>query len=626
MGLSAPKARPSRPTANGCARVDSAALERFLDERFGKGLEERLFPGAVFVFVQDGRVVLAKGFGLANVATGLRADPERTRFFGGSISKLITATAVVQLADRGLLDLDTDVNRYLTTVQVDSAFAEPITLRHLLTHTGGLDRRDIGMATRSRSSVLSLENYVRRDLTPRVEPAGEAFRYSNLGIALAGLVVQEVSGQPFTQYVNESIFAPLGMHHSSVDIPSEDGELTPGYTPLPGRGGWRPARHIYSHNVPAIGLRTTAHDMARLILANLNGGALDGHRILSDTATAMMHAAQFTADPRLNGSGLGFRYGERMGLRVIGHRGLINEHASIVDLIPETNAGFFVACNASDCARMEPMIDDLLDEFLCGRAQAPVTGPLARSAIPARELAGTYRPKRQSQRSVEKARGLFDEIELWARGDTLVAAPNIGPRQPQLLVPVAADEYALVSGGSKMVLVPTPSGEYRLFFSGLGFPQEELVRLSYFETRSFFMRMTLASTAGLASALALLPVVLIARRKRGSPGGKGVGLAAAVGGSVLSLVMLAFLHGMQRVLGGAVESEFIFGVPPSVRALLWLPVAAIVIALPLPALAVGLWRKRLWTVPERVYYVLLLIGTAALLLLLHEWNFIGLRF
>lgn len=623
---SSPETATGRLASHACPRVDAAELERFVDDRFGKGLEQRLFPGAAFVFVQDGRVVLAKGFGVADVSTGRPVDPARTRFFGGSITKLITATAVMQLADRGLVDLDADINRYLTSVRIDSTFPEPITLRHLLTHTGGLDRRDIGMATRSLAQVLPLEEYVRRRLTPRVEPPGTAFRYSNFGIALAGLVVQDVTGQPFAEYVREAIFAPLGMRNSTVDVAIESSELIPGYTPLPDRAGWRAAPHIYMHNAPAIGLRTTAHDMARFILANLNGGTLDGRRILSDSASATMHASHFAADNRLGGSALGFRHARRMGVRVIGHRGLVNQHASIVDLIPDANAGYFVACSATDCARMEPVIDELLRDFLCGRMPEPVRGPLARPVVPARELAGTYRPMRQSRRSVEKARGLFDELEMWSSGDTLLVAPNTGSRPPQKLVPVAEDEYALVTGGSRLILIPDSSGRHRLYFAGPGFPHEEIVRLAYFETRSFFMRMTLASTAGLASAVVLLPVVLIGRRRSGSPGGRGVGLAAAAGGTLLSLILLTFLYGMQRVLGGAIESEFIFGVPTPVRALLCLPVLAIIAGLPLPALAVQLWRKRLWTWAERVYYTFLLIGSAALLALLHYWNFIGSRF
>jgi CubicO group peptidase (beta-lactamase class C family) len=122
--------------------VDSTALERFLDDRLGPKLREGLAPGAVFMLVQDGRVILSKGFGVANIATREPVIPERTMFFAGSISKLITATAVTQLADRGLVDLDADVNGYLTSFAIDARYEEPVTLRHLLTHTSILMFQD----------------------------------------------------------------------------------------------------------------------------------------------------------------------------------------------------------------------------------------------------------------------------------------------------------------------------------------------------------------------------------------------------------------------------------------------------------------------------------------------------
>ena len=623
----AASARPVAPAAdhprNGCPLVDPAALERFLDERLGAPIGEGLVPGAVFVAVQNGRQVLARGYGLGNVATGTPVSPTRTVFYAGSISKLITATAVVQLADRGLVDLDTDINRYLTKVQLDSVHYEPVTLRHLLTHTAGIDRRDIGMATRSRAGVMPLSEYLQSTPLPRVDPPGTAFRYSNRGIALAGLVVEEVSGQPFAAYVREHIFLPLGMTASTMDAHIPDADEAPGYTPLRGRAGWRERPPLWFHNAPAIGLRTTAADLGRFILAHLNGGVLDGQRILSDSATAMMWARQFSPDPRLAGSGLGFRYANRMGLRIVGHRGLVNDHASILDIVPGANAGYFVACNASDCARLEPMVDELLDRFFCGEEPGRDERPLTTPVRSASELAGTYRPKRHAVRNVERARALFDEFEMAASGDTLVVGLNIGQWRPQSFVPVASDEYAAVRGDARMLLIERPDGRRAVFFDGRGLPHEELVKLHPLETRAFFTHMSLWSAAGLASAVVLLPVMLIVRRRRGSPDARGAGRAAALAGVLASGVMLAFLLGMQRVLGGSIDSEFVFGVPPTVRLLLLLPVVGAVLSLPLPPLAVMLWRKRCWTVFERVYYSLMIVGLAGLFLLLDYWNLLG---
>jgi hypothetical protein len=381
---------------------------------------------------------------------------------------------------------------------------------------------------------------------------------------------------------------------------------------------------MYFHNAPAIGLRTTAHDMARFLLAHLNGGTLGGQRLLSDSAAAAMQQPQFTPDARLPGSGLGFRYATRMGLLAVGHRGLVNEHASIVDLIPAANAAYFVACNSADCARLEPLIDELLERFFCGRQPRPGIQTTFRSALTASELQGTYRPRRHAKRNVEKARGLFDEFELNARGETLIVALNVGPRRDHRLVPVGPDEFANVDTDGRMLLLPATAGRRAMFFDGRGLPQEELVRLRPYETRAFFRRMLLVGTAGLAAALAVLPIMLIVRRRRSSPGARGVGLAAALCGAVTCALLLVFLQGLQRVLGGAIDSEFVFGMPAGVRALLRLPVIAAVMALPLPALAVALWRRDLWTFAERLFYSLMVLGVAALLLLLRYWHLLSL--
>jgi hypothetical protein len=307
-------------------------------------------------------------------------------------------------------------------------------------------------------------------------------------------------------------------------------------------------------------------------------------------------------------------------MRVVGHRGLVNDHASIVDIIPGANAGYFVACNASDCARLEPTVDELLDRFFCGAPPARERRALATPVLTASALAGTYRPKRHASRNVEKGRAMFDEYELEARGDTLVVGLNIGPWRPQSFVPVGSDEFASVKGDARLLLLERPGGRRAVYFDGRSLPQEEMRKLHPLETRAFFLRMSIWSSAGLASAVVLLPVLLFVRRRRGAAGGRGAGLAAAITGMLASGVMLLFLLGMQRVLGGSIDSEFVFGLPRSVQWLLVLPLVGAALSLPLPPLAVALWRNRCWTVAERVYYSLMVIGLASLFLLLHYWN------
>lgn len=138
-----PESRSPDYVSNGGAQVsvapDSSELATLLAPLFAEGMAREQIPGAVFVLVADGRVVLARGYGVADVPSGRPADPATTIFPIASISKLFTATALMQLADRKRLDLHTDVNRYLTSARVPPTYLEPITAAQLLAHTAGLD-------------------------------------------------------------------------------------------------------------------------------------------------------------------------------------------------------------------------------------------------------------------------------------------------------------------------------------------------------------------------------------------------------------------------------------------------------------------------------------------------------
>ena len=171
--------------------------------------------GAVFLLVKDGRVFFARGYGYSDLMKRTAVDPAKTVFRVGSVSKLFTATAVLQLAERGEVDLHTDVNRYLKTFQLEENFPAPVTLANLLTHTGGFDDRAIGIAARNAQDQAPLGEYLARSMPPRVRPPGEMYNYSSHGIALAGYIVETVSGQPFGEYVEKNILEPLEMRQSS---------------------------------------------------------------------------------------------------------------------------------------------------------------------------------------------------------------------------------------------------------------------------------------------------------------------------------------------------------------------------------------------------------------------------
>jgi CubicO group peptidase (beta-lactamase class C family) len=200
-----------------------AEVATLLDSVVPAALRAERIPGAVVSVVSDGRVIFKKGYGLADLETR-RPMTESTVVRIGSISKVMTAVAVAQLADRGRIDLRRDVNQYLRSLKVPATYSAPITPWHLLTHTAGLDEIRPGTMTESRAQLESLRDFLRPRLVRYVAP-GEATAYSTYASTLAGLLVEDVSGQPFETYLRENVWKPLGMTRTSIDVPRSDSQL-----------------------------------------------------------------------------------------------------------------------------------------------------------------------------------------------------------------------------------------------------------------------------------------------------------------------------------------------------------------------------------------------------------------
>jgi len=214
---------------SGLIIVDPSKLESFADDFFAKRMDDLHIPGLTIVVVQNSEILLAKGYGSSSLANGGDFVPDQTVVRIGSVSKLFVATSVMQMVERGLLDLDADINTYLTTFQVEDTYPEPITLANLLTHTSGIQDPPY-VSNMDPDAVEPLGSYLANHLPPRMAAAGEEFVYSNHGYALAAYVVEKVSGTSFDQYVLENILQPLDMENSKYLMsPPLPEELAVGY-------------------------------------------------------------------------------------------------------------------------------------------------------------------------------------------------------------------------------------------------------------------------------------------------------------------------------------------------------------------------------------------------------------
>jgi CubicO group peptidase (beta-lactamase class C family) len=200
-------------------KIETGDLETFTDELITRQLDEYHIAGAVVSIVQDGKIELTRGYGYANIEEQIPVTPDETIFRIGSAGKLFTWTAVMQLVEQGKIDLDTDINTYLPDFKIPDTFPEPITMLNLLSHTAGFEERTTGTESRGPEEIISLHEYLSRYMPDRVRPAGELITYSNYGTALAGYIVEAVSGMPFEKYIERYLFSPLSMAHSTFRQP-----------------------------------------------------------------------------------------------------------------------------------------------------------------------------------------------------------------------------------------------------------------------------------------------------------------------------------------------------------------------------------------------------------------------
>jgi CubicO group peptidase (beta-lactamase class C family) len=369
-------------------------LEAFFDGIFPLQLERSDIAGTSVLVMKDGQILFEKGYGFSNVKDKKPVDPKATIFRLASISKLFTWVSVMQLAEQGKVDIDADVNRYLD-FQIRPAFNTPITLRNLMTHTGGFEEKLTNIIVLDPKKQPSLRDDLVNTQPMRLFPPGAVPAYSNYGVGLASYIVQRVSGEPFEQYVQDHIFGPLKMTHSSFYQPIQK-ELAPfvseGYR---GDTTKKPVGFEMLNPVGAGGLSSTAADMGRFGQALLNGGELDGARILKPETLAQMWTPQFRASDQMPPICMGFYQDWRNGLRWIGHEGDLIAFHSLFFVEPTQKLVLFVSYNsAGGGSRPRPeLIDAFSDRYFPG---APAMDVMKNWPAEMRDIAGRYYSTRRA--------------------------------------------------------------------------------------------------------------------------------------------------------------------------------------------------------------------------------------
>jgi CubicO group peptidase (beta-lactamase class C family) len=613
--------------------TDAAEMEAFMDDLFARHMDEYHIAGAAVAVVKDGQLFFAKGYGYANLENGIPVDPEQTIFRIGSTTKLVTWTAVMQLVEQGKLDLDADVNTYLD-FQIPDTYPQPITLRHLMTHTAGFEDLFLDFVSLEEiEDALPPGAFLASHIPARVFPPGEVAAYSNYGAALAGYIVARVSGQSYDQYIQEHIFDPLGMAHSSALAtlhPDVISLVSVGYMYEDDAFEIFPKFYGPSDLAPMGFMAASATDMARFMIAHLQGGFYGDPaaevRILEEATARQMHSTLYTSDPRLLGTAYGFFDFSDNGQRTIGHSGTAEPMHSLLLLLPDQNLGVFVAYNTLGAGDLTIQHLGFQRAFFDHYYPAPVVEPIQPPtdfAEQASHFVGSYRMTRSAYTTLEKFRGALGMtvIQISDPGDGTLAM--ISPWGEWRFVEVEPLYFRQVDAPFYIVFREDDRGRITHLFTDYT-PQFGFERLNWYETPGFNMALFIGCVLVFLSMIIIALIRAIRNRRQTGVQERNPKGARTASWIILVICILNLLFVAGLFLWNNPYPSL--GIPLQFQVVLGLGVLSAVLTVGALVYMVLAWKDRYWGVAYRVYYTLVTIAAVAFVWFLNFWNLLGWRY
>jgi CubicO group peptidase (beta-lactamase class C family) len=603
--------------------TDVVELGAFLDGLMAAHRADHDIVGAIVAVVRDGEVLLTRGYGWADRAERVPVDPERTLFRIGSVSKLFTWTAVMQLVEQGKLDLDADVETYVDFELGAGNLprdAPPITMRHLMTHTPGFEDRALALFG---ETDLSRRDYLVEYMPARVRPPGTFSAYSNYGTVLAGHVVERISDMSWEDYVDRHILEPLGMEYATAHQPLPEGlepYMSKGYAG-PGEDGEREFEMIEGA-APAGSISASARAMAKFMIAFLNEGSSDqgsggDGRILEPQTVERMLTRAFTHDERINGYALGFYEKSSHGVRAVGHGGDTAWFHTDLALIPADELGVFVSYNTAAGGQISfgPFLEAFLDHYYPQEPPAFVEA----DEEEIERIAGVYQFNRGSYTTFEKAMRLASPVRIVADDGALVLESPLGE---QRFRPVGEGLFHEVDGSAQLAVRTDDEGNVTHVFPSFA-PMLALERVGTLASPTLHLPLLGAAVAIFLLTLITFPIRWTLRRRYGVPAEGRPERRARLLAVLVALVGVAFVIGVAVAASSA--EGVLTGETGALSVVLAIGVLFAVLTVGLVIAAVLVWRRGWWTVWGRLRYTLVALAAVVFVVLLQTWNLLGWR-
>lgn len=606
--------------------MNSKDLEEFTDNFFTENMKTSNFPGAAIVVVKDGKVIFKKGYGYANVDKKISVDPDKTVFRNGSVGKLFTATAIMQLYEKGLIGLNDDVNNYLKSFKVSNKFAKPVTFANIMTHSSGLDSgSEIGGASRIESSKISYEAYMKSHIPVVINEPATITNYSNSGYNLLGYLIEKISGMSYENYIKKNIFDPLDMHNSNVVSKVEN--MATGYSF--DNSSFNAIQ--YSGYEPSLGcgsINSTVSDMGNFIIANLQKGKFLNDQILDENTSELMQSQHFTNSSDLPGIGYSFIESFKNNQRIIKHEGAVPGFVTSLLLIPEHNVGFYVATNSLNHVPFQ-FEDAFLNHYypLQNNLKAPATDIKEQVS----EYVGAYRQYHEVSKSwITKCFALFgDDYEfkindnkdgsLTMKGVSLEKVPfSTKLIQVKPLLFQRQDNFQYVGFRKDKI------GHITYLFNGSE-PETSFEKIKWYEAQDLNLCfLCLCLFIFTFTFLVCFAKFIIRTIKRTPSNSSKLESYAKLFISLVCFLNLVCTIGIFTVLI-YVSYDMNYGLPAIFYVFLSGLIAASILTLINVAFTFLLWKKKSWTIVKRFYYTFITIFSVMFVLFLNYWNLLGFK-
>ena len=588
------------------SEVRVSNLEQFIDGVMAQAIVQGDTVGATVALVQDGRLLVSRGYGYADYTRGEPVQSRVTQFQIGSISKVWVWIAVLQLVEAGSLDLDRDINSYLDAFQIPDTMGDPITLRHLMTHSAGFEDQLFGLFVSGPRQVGNLVDTLAATIPDRVSLPGSRVAYSNYGAGLAAHIVEQASGISFSDYVEQNIISPLDMSTASI-TQTQDNELmqtrSKGYVINSGEPQEQGA--LYIPLGPAGAGAATGLDMAKFMVELLNPRDT---RVLSSASKAQLINGAYLHHPQVNGLTLGMFQSSRGDAAAVGHDGSTLVFNAQMVLWPDADMGLFVATNT------------LGSDDVGRRLVATVSNHLGfddrsdslSSVESAAGLSGTYISSRRNFSSASKLLGLLDTVTVTHDSDNeaLVIKRVQGQQRYRGLTDSV---FQQVAGPTRAVFKISGGAGQELYFSDL--PPIAYIRATAMEMPVNNLLFMLFWLLVALSVLIVWPVSAFTHKGHGRVEGQRFATVITYVG-----VLVAVLFFVQVAALITTPLEVVLRLEAGLTPLLWLPVIVAVLTLIQFLQTYRVLVRGFWWLSRRLHFVIVLLLQSALVYWFWYWN------